>query len=181
MTIACQLTMRVAHGTSLGVPYDVMALMCLCYGVSERKVAKAIERGAQTVEDIGDELMAMWGAPEEQPDHALLACRAALDMLAILPEMNAKFLDEIGESMDLGIGINTGVARVGNTGSKHKFKYGPLGSTVNLASRVHGVTKYMKVRLLVTEATQVARTRERLEVTHQVTPSQDWTEPRVSL
>ena len=58
MTIACQLPMRVAHGTSLGVPYDGMALMCLCYGVSERKVAKAIERGAQTVEDIGDELMA---------------------------------------------------------------------------------------------------------------------------
>ncbi len=50
--------MRVACGASLGVPYEPMTLMCLCYGVSERKVAKAIERGATTVEDIGDELMA---------------------------------------------------------------------------------------------------------------------------
>ena len=56
--------------------------------------------------------------------------------------------------MDLGIGINTGVARVGNTGSHHKFKYGPLGNTVNLASRVQGVTKYLKCRLLITGATQ---------------------------
>lgn len=50
--------MRVASGRSLGVPYEAMALMCLCYGVSERKVAKAIERGATTVDEIGDELMA---------------------------------------------------------------------------------------------------------------------------
>lgn len=102
---------------------------------------------------IGDELMAMWGAPEEQPDHAKLACRAALDMINLLPELNARFIGEIGETMDLGIGINTGIARVGNTGSKHKFQYGPLGNTVNMASRVQGVTKYLKVRLLVTEAT----------------------------
>ena len=56
--------------------------------------------------------------------------------------------------MDLGIGINTGMARVGNTGSQHKFKYGPLGNTVNLASRVQGATKYLKCRLLITGATQ---------------------------
>lgn len=106
------------------------------------------------VDYIGDEIMAMWGAPEEQPDHAELACRAAVDMLKLLPEMNERYLAEIGEQMDLGIGINTGVARVGNTGSKHKFKYGPLGNTVNLASRVQGITKYLRTRLLVTEATR---------------------------
>jgi adenylate cyclase len=56
--------------------------------------------------------------------------------------------------MGLGIGLNTGPARVGNTGSRHKFKYGPLGHTVNLASRVQGITKYLKCRLLVTAATR---------------------------
>lgn len=56
--------------------------------------------------------------------------------------------------MDLGIGINTGIARVGNTGSRHKFKYGPLGNTVNLASRVQGATKHLKCRCLITGATQ---------------------------
>ena len=48
--------------------------------------------------------------------------------------------------MNLGIGINSGPASVGNTGSIHKFKYGPLGNTVNLASRVQGATKYLKAR-----------------------------------
>ena len=56
--------------------------------------------------------------------------------------------------MRLGIGINTGKARVGNTGSKHKFKYGPLGHHVNLASRVQGATKYLLQLLLVTEFTR---------------------------
>ena len=51
--------------------------------------------------------------------------------------------------MGLGIGLNTGPARVGNTGSQYKFKYGPLGNTVNLASRVQGITKYVRCRLLV--------------------------------
>ena len=124
--------------------YEVMGLLSDCV-LAHRGIL---------VDYIGDELMAMWGAPEPQPDQARLACLAALDMIRLLPEMNARFLQDIGEAMDLGIGINTGVARVGNTGSRHKFKYGPLGNTVNLASRVQGVTKYLKVRLLVTEATQ---------------------------
>jgi adenylate cyclase len=55
--------------------------------------------------------------------------------------------------MAFGIGVNTGVARVGNTGSRHKFKYGPLGNTVNLASRVQGATKHLKCGLLITGAT----------------------------
>jgi adenylate cyclase len=106
------------------------------------------------VDYIGDEVMAMWGAPDEQPDHAQLACRAALDMLQELPKMNDRWRDVLREEMGLGIGINTGWARVGNTGSHCKFKYGPLGTTVNLASRVQGMTKYLRTRLLVTEATR---------------------------
>ncbi|MFL5244927.1 MAG: adenylate/guanylate cyclase domain-containing protein [Gemmataceae bacterium] len=111
------------------------------------------ERGV-LVDYIGDELMAMWGAPEEQPDHAARACRAALAMLDRLPKLNERWQAALKETLGLGIGINTGIARVGNVGSKHKFKYGPLGNTVNMASRVEGATKYLKTRLLVTEATQ---------------------------
>ena len=105
------------------------------------------------VDYVGDELMAMWGAPGEQPDHARLACRAALDMLARLPPLNERWQAVLQEPMGLGIGINTGPARVGNTGSRHKFKYGPLGNTVNLASRGQGATKYLKCKLLITGAT----------------------------
>ncbi len=105
------------------------------------------------VDYIGDELMAMWGAPESQEDHARLACRAALDMQRLLPKLNERWQGRIGEPLALGIGVNTGRARVGNTGSRHKFKYGPLGPMVNLASRVQGATKYLRTRLLVTEST----------------------------
>ena len=105
------------------------------------------------VDYIGDELVAMWGAPEEQPEHARLACRAALDMLAKLPELNLRWQSSLKEPLALGIGINTGLARVGNTGSHHKFKYGPLGNMVNLASRVQGATKHLKCRLLISGAT----------------------------
>jgi adenylate cyclase len=106
------------------------------------------------VDYVGDETFAMWGAPEEQPDHAQRACRAALAMLEQLPMLNERWQAELKEPLDLGIGINTGMARVGNVGSKHKFKYGPLGNTVNLASRVQGATKHAKCKLLITGATQ---------------------------
>jgi len=96
----------------------------------------------------------MWGAPETQPDHARLACLAALDMFDSLKELNDCWQAILQEPMDLGIGINTGVARVGNTGSPYKFKYGPLGPTVNLASRVQGATKHLHCRLLITAATR---------------------------
>jgi adenylate cyclase len=113
-----------------------------------------LARRGVLVDYVGDELMAMWGAPEEQPDHARLACQAALDMLALLPQLNERWQPVLGEPMAVGIGVNTGVARVGNTGSRHKFKYGPLGHMVNLASRVQGATKYLRTRLLLTEPTQ---------------------------
>jgi adenylate cyclase len=106
------------------------------------------------VDYVGDELMAMWGAPEAQPDHAKLACGAALDMLGRLPALNERWQPVLGEPMALGVGVNTGLARVGNVGSRHKFKYGPLGHTVNLGSRVQGATKYLRARLLITESTQ---------------------------
>jgi adenylate cyclase len=106
------------------------------------------------VDYIGDELMAMWGAPTEQPEHAQQACRAALAMLECLPQLNERWQPLVGEAMSLGIGINSGEARVGNTGTQHKFKYGPLGNTVNIASRVQGATKYLQTKLLITGGTR---------------------------
>jgi adenylate cyclase len=107
------------------------------------------------VDFIGDELVAMWGAPQPQPDHARRACRAALDMLACLPQISAAWEETIGETTAVGIGLNSGPVSVGNTGTKRRFKYGPLGNTVNLASRIQGATKYLKAPALLTEATRV--------------------------
>jgi adenylate cyclase len=106
------------------------------------------------VEYIGDELMAMWGAPDEQPDHARLACRAALAMVDLLPQLNERWRPILQEPLAIGIGVNTGVAHVGNTGTRRKFRYGPLGNPVNLAGRVQGATKYLRVHLLLTGSTK---------------------------
>ena len=105
------------------------------------------------VDYIGDELVAMWGAPAAQAEHARLACLAAIDMLTAVPSINQRWSTTLQEPMALGIGVNSGIARVGNTGSRHKFKYGPLGNTVNLASRVQGATKYLRSPILVTGST----------------------------
>ncbi len=106
------------------------------------------------VDYIGDELMAMWGAPDDQPQHAQQACEAAIDMIRMLPKINDKWTSRIGSATTVGIGINSGPAIVGNTGSTLKFKYGPLGDTVNRASRVQGLTKYLKVPILITRTTK---------------------------
>jgi adenylate cyclase len=105
------------------------------------------------VDYIGDELMAMWGAPAPQTSHAELACHAAREMLEALAAINERWQEELGGPVRLGIGLNSGVARVGNTGSLQKFKYGPLGDVVNVASRVQGATKYLGADCLITGET----------------------------
>lgn len=106
------------------------------------------------IDYIGDELMAMWGAPAANPKHAASACQAALDMLERQPAMSARWKSTLGCDFEFGIGLNSGTAYVGNTGTVWKLKYGPLGPEVNLASRVQGATKYLKVDILVTAATK---------------------------
>ncbi len=112
-----------------------------------------LDSGGVLIDYVGDELMAMWGAPARQDDHARRACGAALQMLSRLEALDAKWRASLGEPLRLGIGINSGAARVGNVGTERKFKYGALGNTVNLASRVQGATKYLKTKVLITEAT----------------------------
>jgi adenylate cyclase len=75
-------------------------------------------------------------------------------MLAALPHLDQRWQAKVGAPTAIGVSLNSGSAQVGNTGSRFRFKYGPLGNTVNLGSRVQGLTKYLKCPLLVTRATQ---------------------------
>jgi adenylate cyclase len=109
-----------------------------------------LDQGGVLVDYTGDGLGAMWGAPDKQPDHAAQACHAALAMLQALPALNERWQARTQEPLALGIGINTGLAQVGNIGSHRKFKYGAMGNTVNLASRVEGASKYFKVSVILT-------------------------------
>jgi adenylate cyclase len=121
--------------------------------VMESVSARVRDCDGVVVDYAGDGVMAMWNAPAAQPDHATKACRAALAMLADLPRLNAVWQARLGGPLALGLGLNTGLALCGNTGSKVKFKYGPLGHTVNLGSRVEGATKQLGVPLLITGST----------------------------
>ena len=105
------------------------------------------------VDFIGDELLAMWGAPTDQPDHAARACRTALEILALLPALDERWQALIGRPMAFGIGVNSGPAWVGNAGTRRKFKYGPAGDTVNIGSRVQGASRYLAADLVISRAT----------------------------
>ncbi|HRQ89899.1 MAG TPA: response regulator, partial [Bacteroidia bacterium] len=119
-----------------------------------------IDHGGVLVDYTGDELLAMWGAPNEQPDHAELACRAGIEILRHLPALSEHWMPLVGAETQVGIGINSGEALVGNVGTHRKFKYGPLGTAVNLASRVQGATKFLRTSMLLTgeTASRIART-----------------------
>ena len=111
--------------------------------------ALVLESDGVLVDYVGDEMFAMWGAPEISPDHAFRTAMAAREMMSLRKNLSEKYKDLIPGGIDFGIGICTGPARVGNTGSKQKFKYGPMGRTVNLGSRIQGLTKHWKVSALM--------------------------------
>jgi class 3 adenylate cyclase len=90
---------------------------------------------------IGDAIMAFWGAPYDDPDHAMNACRATLKMQARITELHPRWEKEYGEDIVARCGLNTGEAVAGNMGSMHKFNYTLMGDTVNLASRFEGANK----------------------------------------
>ena len=104
---------------------------------------------------IGDAVMAFWGAPVPQPDHAACALNAALDMLEELEALNARWTARGAPAqLAIGIGINTGEAIVGNIGSlTRKLDYTAIGDTVNLASRLESLNKEFGTSVLVSEST----------------------------
>lgn len=87
---------------------------------------------------MGDCIMAFWNAPTDQPQHASLAVKAAMEMGRAMQKLNEELAAEGKKTMAVGIGINTGDCVVGNMGSTQRFDYTVLGDTVNLASRLEG-------------------------------------------
>ncbi len=105
---------------------------------------------------MGDCVMAFWGAPVDTADHAKLAVRAAVDMAAVVRELNAQNHRKTGRpEVSVGIGINTGVMSVGDMGSAVRRSYTVVGDAVNLASRIEGLGVHYGVEIVASEATQL--------------------------
>jgi adenylate cyclase len=126
---------------------DIVALLNSYFS---KQVEVIFRHGGTLDKFIGDAIMAFWGAPVASSDHARRAIDAAIDMSAALQEMR-KDLGELGAELEIGIGIHTGRAVVGFIGSNDRLDYTVIGDTVNLASRIEGMTKGI-ARILVSEA-----------------------------
>jgi adenylate cyclase len=102
---------------------------------------------------IGDAVMAFWGAPYEEPGHATKACNAALGMITRVRELQKQWEAEGKPKLEIGIGLNTGVASVGRMGSSLRYGYTALGDAVNLSSRLEGLNKDYGTHIVVSETT----------------------------
>ncbi|MFT4581319.1 MAG: adenylate cyclase [Gammaproteobacteria bacterium] len=105
---------------------------------------------------MGDAIMAFWGAPLEQPDHPTRAIRGGIDLIDGLAGINATFAERGWPTIDIGVGIDTGVMNVGNMGSRYRIAYTVVGDAVNLAARLEGLTRIYDTRLIVSETTAIA-------------------------
>jgi adenylate cyclase len=130
-------------------PQEVVSLLNRYFS---RQVEVIFRNGGTLDKFIGDAIMAVWGAPLDDPKHAENAVRCALEMSDALDAFKRE-LGTLGRNFDAGIGINSGLAVVGLIGSQQRREYTSIGDTVNLASRIEGLTKGV-ARILVSEDTR---------------------------
>lgn len=112
-----------------------------------------LDHGGTLDKFIGDAVMAFWGAPLPDTDHALHACQSALKMQQAMEALNKTLQRKGMGALSMRIGIHTGSAVVGNMGSVERFDYTAIGDTVNLASRLEGANKLYGTGILLSQAT----------------------------
>jgi class 3 adenylate cyclase/HAMP domain-containing protein len=158
-------SMLVGDNRELAVLFsDIRSFTTISEGLSPDELVKSLNRYFSGQVDIimnrngivdkyiGDAIMAFWGAPVKRPDDPLQSVLAGLDMLDAVAAFNRN-QKELGKTeFHIGIGINYGEVTVGNIGSERKMDYTVIGDTVNLASRMEGLTKPYHAELLVSES-----------------------------
>jgi adenylate cyclase len=152
---------------------DVAGFTSISEGLSPEELVQMLNRYLSEMSDIilasggtldkyeGDAIIAFWNAPLDQPDHAFLACRAAMECQEKLKQLRPEFAKTFGHAIQARIGINSGPAVVGNMGSQNRFDYTAMGDTINLASRLEGACKAYGISTLIGEKTQ-ARVKEKI-------------------
>jgi adenylate cyclase len=144
---------------------DVRGFTTLSEGFAPRELTRLMNELLTPLTDViqkkrgtidkymGDAIMAFWGAPLPDPDHASRAVEAALQMIDTTKRMAADFASRGWPQLQIGVGISSGLMNVGNMGSQFRMAYTVLGDTVNLGSRLEGLTKQYGVGIVVSGAT----------------------------
>ncbi len=132
-------------------PEDLVALLNR-YLSAMTTIIKTTHRG-NVNKYLGDGIMALFGAPLDDPKHASLACYAALDCQAELARLRRIWMEEGLPEIGARIGINSGPCIVGNMGSEERMEYTVTGDSVNLASRLEGASKYYDTLILIGQRT----------------------------
>lgn len=137
------------HSTALSAQLnatDTYRLLSECLEVMTEHV---LERRGVIIDYYGDGLAAMWNAPVDQLGHARLACQTAQAMVREIEKLNCAWQDRLSQPLRIGVGINTGICRVGNAGTERRLKYGPRGRAVVLASRLEAAAKKLGTPILL--------------------------------
>ncbi|MAJ62848.1 MAG: adenylate/guanylate cyclase domain-containing protein [Alphaproteobacteria bacterium] len=146
--------------TSISEQYDPQSLTKLINAFLTPMTASVLSKRGTIDKYMGDALMAFWNAPLDDANHAANACRAAIEMTALLGPLNDRLEEEAKAAgrkflpLNAGIGMNTGPCCVGNMGSEQRFAYSVLGDAVNLAARLEGQTKSYGMAMIVGETTR---------------------------
>ena len=120
-------------------------------------ITRVIHENRGTIDKyMGDAVMAFWGAPLEDKQHALHALTAAMGIVERMKELRREFSEKQWPQIHVGIGVNTGMMNVGNKGSEFRVDYTVLGDAVNLGSRLEGLTKVYGVDIITSEYTRHA-------------------------
>jgi adenylate cyclase len=123
------------------------------------RMVEVVFRHQGTVDKfVGDMVMALFGAPLDDPAHAEHAVQTAVDMVRELGELNRKWAAEGRPSLDIGIGVNSGEMIAGNIGSSSIMSYTVIGDNVNLGARLESLNKDYKTRIIISDATRARLT-----------------------
>lgn len=140
--------------TTISEGLEPQALTELLSDYLEVVTRTLLDHGATVDKYIGDGVMAFWGAPLPDADHATHACQAAVECQRELDVLNERWQDQGRPALKTRIGIHTGLAVVGNVGSSERLNYTAMGDTVNTAARLEGANKQFGTRIMISDATR---------------------------